>query len=201
MQILTPRVCRFAVYRPCSCTWARTKDLFSEAQSQLLQLTLTSWGSWTWVSLESQPGNLQQASNGPQRSISRAANHHFPSPHLGPGIVNQQRCLPCLKWGHHSSMGALLWELAIVWENWDKIPMWTRSKSNYCLGMLPELIFEGENQVQHVSLDGLKGAVFLLNDVTDILLKLVKLVPQCSSSSKLMLLQFHYSTHQAAVVS
>lgn len=98
-------------------------------------------------------------------------------------------------------MGALLRELAIVWENWDKIPTWTRSKSNYCLGTLPELIFEGENQVQRVSLDGLKGAVFLLNDVTDILLKLVKLVPQCSSSSKLMLLQFHYSTHQAAVVS
>lgn len=79
--------------------------------------------------------------------------------------------------------------------------MWMRSKSNYCLGTLPKLIFEGENQVQHVSLVCLKGAVFLLNDVTDILLKLIKRMPQCSSSSELVLLQFHYSTHQAAMVS
>ena len=94
-----------------------------------------------------------------------------------------------------------IWELAVIRENWSKIPMWMRSKSNYCLGTLPRLIFEGENQVQHVSLGSLKGAVFLLNDVTGILLKLIKLVPQCSSSSELVLLQFHYSTHQAAMVS
>lgn len=83
----------------------------------------------------------------------------------------------------------------------DKIPTRARFKSHYCLGTPPELIFEGENQVQCVDLDCLKGAVFLLNDVGDILLKLEKLVPWCSSSSKLMLLQFHYSTHQAATVS
>jgi len=59
----------------------------------------------------------------------------------------------------------------------DKIPTWTRSKSDYCLGTLPELIFEGENQVQCVDLDCMKGAGFPLDDGKDILLKLAKLCP------------------------
>lgn len=119
--------------------------------------------------------------------------------------VNWHSCLPCLKVEVVRQCQLSSWPWGFVLgaghQLGDKILTWTRSKSNYCLGTLPELIFEGENQIQCVDLDCLKGAVFLLNDVTDILLKLAKLVPQRSSSSKLMLLQFHYSTHQAATVS
>lgn len=94
---------------------------------------------------------------------------------------------------------ALVWELAVIWEKKSRC-----SQSLEAITVLahkPELIFEGGNQVQWVDLDCLKGAGFLLIDVADILLKLAKLVPWCSSSSKLMLLQFHYSTLQAATVS